>query len=165
MGWCRRSKPSTLQALSHGARRSTIKKTPRAKPAGGPPETPALAELTEEEKLQIATQEELDAKLKFVKGFYDKMKRDLSTAKGVEETLKRKPWLDDGVAFLHAAMEKQQQNTEELFGVWTRVKASEYKEIDEKTRATAEIIQAKDTTESLYTKFKKEVLSDFLKLK
>ncbi len=62
-------------------------------------------------------------------------------------------------------MEIQQQNAEELFGVWTRVKASEYKDIDEKTRATAELIQAKDTTESLYTKLKKGGLGCVLKLK
>ncbi len=93
------------------------------------------------------------------------MKRDLSTVKGVDETLKRKPWLADGAAFLHAAMEKQQQSAEELFGVWTRVKASGYEEVAEKTQATAELIQAKDNTESLYTKFKEEVLADFLKFK
>ncbi len=55
-----------------GASRSATKKTPRAKtPEGRTPETPAPAELTEEEKLHIATQEELEATLKLFKGFYD----------------------------------------------------------------------------------------------
>ena len=121
--------------------------------------------LTEEEKLQIAAQEDLDAKLKSVKGFYDKMKRDLSTVKVVEETLKRKPWLADGLAILHTAVERQQTNAEELFDIWTRVKSSEYAEVVAKTQATAELIQTKDSTEALYNKFKKEVLADFLKLK
>ena len=122
-------------------------------------------ELTEEEKLQIAAQEDLDAKLKSTKIFYDKMKRELSSIKATEETLKRKPWLADGLSFLREATEQQQKQAEELHDVWTRIKASEFVDAAAKTKATGELIQAKDNTDSLYTKFRKEVLADFLRLK
>ena len=151
-------------------KRASASGRPRGKGTGHPngeqPKPPSLPkELSAEEKALVEAQEELDAKLKSTKLFYDKIKRELATVKVVEETLKRKSWLSDGLAFLQAAVETQQASAEALFELWARLKSTSLADVAAKTDATTQLIVLKEKTEKAYDKFKKEVLADFLKLK